>query len=147
MQVTTNLITEDDIDGVLEVSSLSFSLCWSKNSYIQELSNPLANYIVAKDQNKVIGFAGAWLILDEAHITNIAVHPNYRNQKIASKLLEELIAHTKRKGSKSFTLEVRASNNAAQCLYNKYGFTQNGIRKRYYEDNKEDAIIMWRIDE
>lgn len=146
MQLQTSLLNEEDIDEVLEISSLSFSVCWSKKSYLDELSNPLATYMVVKIDNKVVGFAGAWLILDEAHITNIAVHPDYRKQKVGSELLKALIDYTKNKGCKSYTLEVRAGNIIAQNLYHKFGFRENGIRKNYYEDNKEDAIIMWRID-
>lgn len=143
MSVTISFMQEEDIDGILNVSSLSFSIPWSKTSYIQELSNPIAKYLVAKVDNNIIGFAGTWIILDEAHITNIAVHPNYRKQGIASKLLEELINYCKNKNCTAFTLEVRSSNIAAQNLYKKYGFSEAGIRKSYYEDNKEDAILMW----
>lgn len=143
MSVTISFMQEEDIDGILTVSSLSFSIPWSKTSYIQELSNPIAKYLVAKVDNNIIGFAGTWIILDEAHITNIAVHPNCRKQGIASKLVEELINYCKNKNCTSFTLEVRSSNIAAQNLYKKYGFSEAGIRKAYYEDNKEDAILMW----
>ena len=143
MSVTISFMQEEDIDGILNVSSLSFSIPWSKTSYIQELSNPIAKYLVAKVDNNIIGFAGTWIILDEAHITNIAVHPNYRKQGIASKLLEELINYCKNKNCTASTLEVRSSNIAAQNLYKKYGFSEAGIRKSYYEDNKEDAILMW----
>ena len=140
-------MTEADIDGVLEISSLSFKTPWSKESYIQELSNSLANYIVAKCDNKIVGFVGTWIIIDEAHITNIAVHPDFRRNNIASTLLDALIELTKNAKCNAYTLEVRSSNIPAQKLYKKYGFVEQGIRKNYYQDNKEDAIIMWRIDE
>jgi [ribosomal protein S18]-alanine N-acetyltransferase len=144
MCVIIDLMKEEDIDEVLEISSLSFSVSWSKESYVQELSNPVAKYFVAKLDGKVVGFAGTWIILDEAHITNIAVHPNCRKQGIASKLLNELIYYCKNeRACTAFTLEVRSSNTAAKALYEKYNFKQAGIRKGYYEDNKEDAIIMW----
>lgn len=80
MNIAINLMKEEDIDEILDISSLSFSICWSKNSYMQELTNPVAKYFVAKVDNKVVGFAGTWIVLDEAHITNIATHPNYRKQ-------------------------------------------------------------------
>ena len=134
---------EEDIDAILDISSLSFSVCWSKDSYIQELTNPIARYLVAKIDNKVIGFVGTWIVLDESHITNIAVHPNYRKQGIASKLLEKFLTYCKSQGCVAYTLEVRSSNKGAKALYEKYNFKQDGIRKGYYEDNKEDAIIMW----
>lgn len=140
-------MTEADINDVLEISSLSFKTPWSKESYIQELANPLANYIVAKCNDKVIGFVGTWIIIDESHITNIAVHPDFRRNNVASALLNSLIELTKNLNCTSYTLEVRANNIAAQNLYKKYGFIEEGIRKNYYQDNKEDAIIMWRIDE
>lgn len=143
MNVTIALMKEEDIDEVLEVSSLSFSVSWSKSSYIQELSNSVAKYFIAKVDNKVIGFAGTWIVLDEAHITNIAVHPDFRKHGIASKLLEALISYCKEHGCIAFTLEVRSGNKAAKGLYEKHNFKQEGIRKGYYEDNKEDAIIMW----
>ena len=143
MNISFYLMKEEDIDSVLEVSSLSFSIPWSKDSYIQELTNPIARYLVAKIDNKVVGFVGTWIVLDESHITNIAVHPNYRKQGIASKLLEEFLDYCKLQGCVAYTLEVRSSNIAAQSLYEKHGFKQNGIRKRYYEDNNEDAILMW----
>ena len=147
MKLTTSLMTEADIDAVLEISLLSFPTSWSKESYIQELANPIANYIVVKFNGKVIGFVGAWIIIDEAHITNIAVHPDFRRKNVASVLLEELLRLTKSANCNAYTLEVRASNIPAQKLYKKYKFVEQGIRKNYYQDNKEDAIIMWRIDE
>ena len=134
---------DEDIDSVLEVSSLSFSIPWSKDSYIQELTNPIARYLVAKIDNKVVGFVGTWIVLDESHITNIAVHPNYRKQGIGSSLLETFLKYCKSQGCIAYTLEVRNSNKAARTLYEKYNFKQEGIRKGYYEDTKEDAIIMW----
>lgn len=143
MCITIDLMKENDINGILDISSLSFSVSWSKDSYIQELTNPIAKYFVAKDGEKVIGFAGTWIILDEAHITNIAIHPDYRKQGIGSELLKELISFCQKAGCIAFTLEVRRSNEAAKALYEKHNFKQDGIRKGYYEDNKEDAIIMW----
>ena len=143
MNIIIDFIKEDDIDEILDISALSFSICWSKNSYLQELTNPVAKYLVAKIDNTVVGFVGTWIVLDESHITNIAVHPTYRKQGIASKLLEELLDYCKSQGCIAYTLEVRISNIAAKSLYEKHGFKQDGIRKRYYEDNNEDAILMW----
>lgn len=147
MSVLIRLIEEKDLQDILEISALSFSLPWSEASYIQELSNPVAKYLVAVIDNKVVGFAGTWIVLDESHITNIAVHPNYRNQQIGSKLLEELLKYCNSLGCTKYELEVRLSNKAAQALYSKYGFKENGIRKGYYADNKEDAILMWLQNE
>lgn len=143
MNIVIDFMEEKDIDEVLDISSLSFSIPWGKSSYIQELSNPVAKYFVAKADDKIVGFIGTWMILDESHITNIAVHPNYRKQGIASMLLKELLNHCKNQGCVAYTLEVRSGNKAARSLYEKHNFKQDGIRKGYYEDNKEDAILMW----
>jgi ribosomal-protein-alanine N-acetyltransferase len=143
MNINVDLMKEEDIDSVLEISSLSFSIPWSKDSYVQELTNPIARYLVAKIDDKVVGFVGTWIVLDESHITNIAIHPNYRKQGIGSSLLEAFLKYCKSQGCIAFTLEVRNSNKAARTLYEKYSFKQEGIRKGYYEDTKEDAIIMW----
>jgi ribosomal-protein-alanine N-acetyltransferase len=143
MDIIIDLMKEEDINEVLDISSLSFSVSWSKDSYIQELTNPVAKYLVAKINNKVVGFVGTWIILDESHITNIAVHPNYREQGIASALLKGLLDYCKKQGCVAYTLEVRSGNKAAIALYEKHNFKQDGIRKGYYEDNKEDAILMW----
>jgi [ribosomal protein S18]-alanine N-acetyltransferase len=132
------------IEGVLNISMLSFPVSWSKTSMEEELDNKFARYVVAVMDNIVVGFGGMWVIIDEAHITNIAVHPEYRKLGIGSMLLEALIDICRLEDCSSMTLEVRKSNFKAQGLYSKYGFLQEGLRKGYYEDNKEDAIIMWK---
>lgn len=131
------------IDGILTVSLLSFPITWSKHSFENELDNNMARYLVALKDGVVVGFGGMWIIFDEAHITNIAVHPEYRGFYIGSSLLEGLMEICRLEGVLAMTLEVRKSNYIAQKLYLKYGFLQEGIRKAYYENNKEDAIIMW----
>lgn len=144
MNVTLSLMEESDLDAVLEISSLSLKESWSKESFKKELSNSLAKYLVAKTDKSIVGFAGVWIIVDEGHITNIAVHPHFRGQGIGSKLLEGLIDNSKKNwGVTSLTLEVRSSNIKAQGLYKKFNFNEEGLRKNYYQDNKEDAIIMW----
>lgn len=147
MDLVIDFMKEEDIDDILDISSLSFAISWSKDSYIQELTNPIAKYLVVKIDNKIVGFIGTWIILDEAHITNIAIHPNYRKQGIASELLTKFLNYCKSQGCRAFTLEVRSGNKAAQALYKKHNFKEDGIRKGYYEDNKEDAIIMWLKEE
>jgi ribosomal-protein-alanine N-acetyltransferase len=143
MNVLIDFMKEEDVDAILDISSLSFSISWSKDSYLQELTNPVARYLVAKIDNKVVGFIGTWIVLDESHITNVAVHPSYRKQGIASSLLKEFLKYCKSQGCIAYTLEVRSGNKAARALYENHNFKQDGIRKGYYEDNKEDAIIMW----
>lgn len=144
MNVIVSLMDETDIDDVLEISNLSFSSPWSRSSYEQELNNSLARYFVAKLDNKIVGFVGTWIIVDESHITNVAVHPDYRKLGIASKLIEEMISYCDKQNCTAYTLEVRAGNKPAISLYEKHGFKIDGVRKEYYQDNKEDALLMWR---
>jgi len=133
------------IDDIILIEKLCFTIPWSRNAFIQELSsNKFSIYISAMIDGKVVGYAGMWKIFDEGHITNIAVHPEYRQAGIGSMLLEGLINVAISEGITRLTLEVRKSNAAAQTLYFKYGFEIEGCRKGYYADNGEDAIIMWR---
>lgn len=134
---------EHDIDGVFEVEKNCFEDYWSKDAFKKELTNNVARYLVAKVDGKVAGYVGIWLVLDEGHITNVAVHEDYRGKKIGNELVKGLVELCKLNEIISMTLEVRASNRVAQNLYRKYGFKMAGIRKEYYSNNKEDAIIMW----
>jgi ribosomal-protein-alanine N-acetyltransferase len=95
-------------------------------------------------RGKAVGYAGMWQVMDEGHITNIAVHPEFRNYGVGSALMEALLATARSRGIVALTLEVRRSNFAAQALYRKYGFAEGGMRKAYYADNREDALIMWK---
>lgn len=134
------------VEGVFELSKNSFHVPWSLESIQQEVSNKLARYTVAIDEstNKVIGFAGMWIIAGEGNITNIAVDSDFKRLGIGYNLLLSLFDICKKENCPDLTLEVRVSNIAAQKLYEKAGFINEGIRKRYYEDNGEDAIIMWK---
>ncbi|MEG0180617.1 MAG: ribosomal protein S18-alanine N-acetyltransferase [Peptostreptococcaceae bacterium] len=136
-------MNKDDVDDVYRVEEDCFVDPWSKDAINKELKNNLARYIVAEIDNKVIGYVGCWFVLDEGHITNVAVHSDYRGRKIGDKLVQEMVDLCKECNMKAMTLEVRSSNTVAQNLYRKYGFKMGGIRKEYYSDNKEDAIIMW----
>ncbi|HOJ93319.1 MAG TPA: ribosomal protein S18-alanine N-acetyltransferase [Dictyoglomaceae bacterium] len=131
-----------DIDEVDEINRLSFSTPWSKESFERELSsNRIAKYFVAVYEDKIIGFVGLWIIFQEAQITTIAVHPDYRGRKVGEKLLNFAIEYCVENHVKSITLEVRVSNTIAQNLYYKEGFKKIGVRKWYYKDG-EDALIM-----
>ncbi|NTV89549.1 MAG: ribosomal protein S18-alanine N-acetyltransferase [Clostridiales bacterium] len=135
----------EDIDDILVVEELSFKIPWSRESFEEEIQvNELAIYLEAKAGARVIGYAGLWKVFDEGHITNIAVHPEFRKSGVGSALLEALIKRAAEAGIAAMTLEVRKSNIPARSLYAKYGFTEAGIRKGYYADNNEDAIIMWK---
>lgn len=140
-------MTVDDLAEVHEVERLSFPTPWSTNAFLRELTeNIYADYIVAAVKGRVIGYAGMWVVIDEAHVTNIAVHPEYRGRGIGEQLLSELFVRAKARGARRMTLEVRPSNAVARHLYEKHGFVARGLRKGYYSDTGEDAIIMWKYD-
>lgn len=137
-----------DIDGIMPIESVSFGAYhWSPEGFATEISNKLARYWVLLDTSdaaneKLIGYGGYWHILDEAHITTIAVHPDYRGNSLGEIQLLNLIDDTQGRSIKYITLEVRTSNFAAQQLYYKYAFKCEGIRPKYYQDSNEDALIM-----
>ncbi len=138
------LMTLADIEEVMEVERLSFTSQWTASMYMYEVGqNPLAHYIVAVDNERIIGFFGMWIVAGESHVTNVAVHPDYRGRKIGDRLMQEAIAYAKSLEASRMTLEVRVSNDVAQNLYRKYGFQDGGIRKKYYTDDGEDALVMW----
>ena len=147
-------MTHDHLDAVYALETRSFPIPWSKNELRRELSNPNAIYKVALIKNKeypndltLAGYAGMWHIVNEGQITNIAVDTNFRGMGIGSLLIDSLVAYAKSKQMIGLTLEVRISNTIAQKLYHKHGFKPEGIRKRYYADTGEDAIIMWKYFE
>lgn len=135
---------EEDIDQVLEVEHASFTLPWSREAFYNELhTNKFAVYIVLEHDNRIIGYCGVWIVIDEAHVTNVAVLPEYRGKKLGDAMMRKLIAVSREMGARSMTLEVRVTNHIAQSLYRKMGFQNGGIRKNYYSDNQEDALVMW----
>lgn len=107
------------------------------------LSNRTMATLPSPDLNSIVGFAGLWLMVDEAHVTTIAMHPDFRRRGLGELMLASLIDISYEIGAKWVTLEVRVSNDPAQALYHKYGFREAGVRHRYYSDNQEDALIMW----
>ncbi len=143
-RVTLETMRMDDIPRVLAIEQQSFRTPWPRDAYTHELNeNRLAAYLVAKTEEGIVGYGGMWVILDEAHVTTIAVDPAYRGQHIGERLLLGLIDAALGRGARWMTLEVRRSNDVAQTLYKKYGFREIGVRKGYYSDNREDAIVMW----
>ncbi|RAL22031.1 ribosomal protein S18-alanine N-acetyltransferase [Thermoflavimicrobium daqui] len=133
-----------DLSSILDVEVNSFSAPWPKQAFYNELvRNQFAHYTVVTINDKVIGYCGLWIILDEAHITNIAIHPNYRGKGLGEATLMYVMETAKMLGANKMTLEVRVSNHIAQSLYKKMGFVPSGIRPKYYSDNQEDALIMW----
>ena len=112
--------------------------------FLTELSNKIASYKCIFDENeRCVGYMGIWKIGDEAHVTNLSVHPDFQNKKLAHKLLLSMIDECYGEKIKYITLEVRVSNQKAIHLYEKFGFKSIGLRKKYYQDNNEDALIMW----
>ena len=146
MKIDYSLMDESHVNGVYELSKECFSIPWTLDSINNELNNQLAKYIIAQDLSteEVVGFVGVWIIAGEGDITNIAVSHKYRKKGIASELLINLFDLCKTFNCEDITLEVRASNIAAQNLYKKFNFKEEGLRKGYYSDNGEDAIIMWK---
>ncbi|MCL6487751.1 ribosomal protein S18-alanine N-acetyltransferase [Alicyclobacillus mali (ex Roth et al. 2021)] len=133
-----------DLDDVMRVETRSFTAPWSRQAFVGELvENRLARYVVAEYDGRVVGYAGFWMIMDEGHITNIAVDPDFRGLKLGERLLEAIMSMCMALGGRKMTLEVRITNHVAQNLYRKYGFERVGVRKGYYTDNNEDALIMW----
>ena len=136
-------MVSSDVDGVFQVEKNCFEHHWSKGEFEKEMKNDVANYLVAEIDNKIVGYVGIWFIAGEGNITNVAVHSDYRGKKIGDELIKHLVKKCIENNIFAMTLEVRVSNIVAQNLYKKYGFKLSGIRKEYYSDNKEDAMIMW----
>jgi ribosomal-protein-alanine N-acetyltransferase len=137
-------MTLEDIDTIVQIEHESFTSPWSQEAFRTELTqNHFARYMVMERNETILGYGGMWLIVDEAHITNIAVREPYRGQGLGERLLRELMRTAAWLGAKRITLEVRVSNDTAQSLYRKLGFYESGLRPGYYSDNREDALIMW----
>ena len=142
MSVTYRRMTLADAEAVHAIEVETFPEPWSLQSFQEEMTrNACARYIVAEEDGAVLGYAGAWLILDEGHITNVAVTKSRRGEGIGEALMRALMQYAANLGVQYMTLEVRKTNLIAQALYRKLHFIQLGVRKRYYEDNVEDALL------
>lgn len=136
-------MTLADVDGVHAIEEATFAMPWSRESFVREVTeNKCARYVVGELNGEIIAFAGAWLVIDEAHVTNIAVREDMRGRGYGEKITRALMQATANEGCLWMDLEVRRSNLRAQGLYRKVGFIDVGYRKRYYEDNQEDALLM-----
>jgi [ribosomal protein S18]-alanine N-acetyltransferase len=147
MALTARVVVEpmrlEDVSAVHEIERLSFPTPWPAYAFEQELrGNRLARYVVARAGERVVGFAGIWLMVDDAHVTTFGVHPEWRRQGIGRQLLVNIAELAAAIGARRMTLEVRASNEAAQALYGDFGFEVAGRRPRYYSDDGEDALVM-----
>lgn len=137
-------LTEAYINEMMEIENLSFTAPWSRDSYLHDLKeNPLAYYSGCLYQGRLIGYAGVWQIIDEGHISNVAVHPDFRGRRVGELLLRDIFCFCVKHGICRVTLEVRKSNLSAQKLYERLGFRCVGLRPKYYTDNNEDACIYW----
>lgn len=135
----------EDAAAVERIERVSFAVPWSRRAFWEETANERTLYLVAIAEGKIVGYAGAWIVLDEAQITNVAVAPEKRGQGVGRRLMEEMMARAKARGAVRMTLEVRPSNEAALTLYKSCGFEDYGRRPHYYQDNGEDAVIMWHM--
>lgn len=146
-QIELRMLQKSDLDEVMEIEPVAFgNHHWSRQSFENELANRLGYYYAAIDAEtkQLVGYSGYWLIAgDEAHITTLAVHQDYRRKRIGEVLLINNILTSRQNGAKWLTLEVRVSNEKAQGLYFKFGFKNLGIRRHYYQDNSEDALVLW----
>ena len=135
-------MTADHVSQVAELEKICFSDPWSEKSVASELTNPLSLWLVAVEDDRVAGYVGSQSVMEESDMMNVAVHPDFRRKGVAEMLVRELVAALAKKDNQCRTLEVRASNAPAISLYEKLGFAQIGLRKNYYRNPKEDALIL-----
>ena len=137
-------MTNEDVPAVHAIEEAVFPTPWTLDSFYYEMNeNQFAHYLVAEDNGEIIGFCGLWLVIDAAQITNVAVVEKMRGKKLGEALMREAIRISKDASMDVMTLEVRVTNTVAQNLYRKLGFQDGAIRKGYYTDNGEDALLMW----
>ncbi|HCU08690.1 MAG TPA: ribosomal-protein-alanine N-acetyltransferase [Clostridiales bacterium] len=135
----------EDAAAIAELEILCFSSPWSRDALEKELTeNPVARYFIGEAEGRTVAYAGLWLVVDQGHIINVAVHPAFRRQGLGKALIREMLRQTDQEGVTAYTLEVRLSNAAALALYQGFDFYVAGIRKNYYEEPVEDALILWR---
>lgn len=133
--------------GVMAIERQVYSRPWSPNLFLAEMTEPVnRRYLVARMDKEIVGYAGLICYGDEAHVTNIAVDPLHHRRKVASRLLYELLVNAIEMGAQAVSLEVRVSNWGAQRLYGRFGFHPVGLRRNYYQELNEDALIMWTDD-
>lgn len=139
-------LAEGHLSRVMEIEKQSNTSAWSERSFRHEIEHRDGIFLVALVEGQVAGYAAAWLVIDEAHITTLAVAPEQRRNGIGMALTRELLKRAAQAGMTCATLEVRAGNSGALALYERLGFEAAGVRKRYYPDNREDAVVMWLHD-
>lgn len=135
---------EDDLERIMKIEHASFPTPWSLHAFITELKdNEYARYFCLVMDEQVIGYMGLWFILEEGHITNVAIAPEFRGKRLGEFMMRSVMEKMRSEGMERMTLEVRTSNFPAQRLYERLGFVTAGRRKEYYTNNREDALIMW----
>lgn len=144
--VSVEPMRRSDVPAVSAIERRCYPTPWHENAYYAELANRSACYLVARLDGEVVGYGGMWVIMDEAHITTLAVDPAQQGKKIGERLLHAMLEEAILHGASRATLEVREHNVKAQNLYRKYGFREAAIRKNYYTDNQENALVMWVDD-
>jgi ribosomal-protein-alanine N-acetyltransferase len=144
--VRVRAMEAEDVPQVAELDRRCATLPWSEGSFLGEIRSAVGYYRVAEREGRLVGYLGANLILDEAHVTTLGTDPGFRRQGIAERLLVEFLSHAIGAGCRRITLEVRVSNEPAIGLYRKYYFAPVSKRKAYYSDNQEDALVMWIED-
>jgi [ribosomal protein S18]-alanine N-acetyltransferase len=144
VNLTLQLLTAESLDQLVDLDRLCFGKLWSRDQYQRELDSPNSDIIGLTQGETLLAYGCVWAILDEAHITIVAVHPDYPRQRLGTSILIGLMKSAIARNLARATLEVRVSNQAAIGLYEKFGFDTAGRRKKYYEDTGEDALILWK---
>ena len=134
--------TINDVDAIVDVELDVFTTAWSRQSFEEELNNVLTTYLIVELNSQIVGYAGFWLVIDEAQVTNVAIKHDWQSQGLGRKLMQALMKEAKLQEAINMSLEVRESNFTAQNLYETLGFTVSGLRPNYYLDDKENAVLM-----
>lgn len=143
MQEIIRPMERQDVNRVHEIECACFRSPWSKLALLGELRNEVAHYLVMEADGVICGYGGMWVLFEEAHVTNVAIMPDYRNQGRGRRLMLAMMEHALKRGAEKMTLEVREGNQVAQRLYAALGFEQNGFRPGYYSDTCEGAKLLW----
>ena len=146
MKPTFEPLSQEHLDDVVEIEKLSFKTPWTKYAFLHEIEFHGSVFEIAKIDGRLAGYGGFWLIMDEAHLSNVAIHPDHRRKGLGRMLLVRLLEQAIARGAARATLEVRRSNEAGLSLYGSFGFEVIGVRKNYYSDENEDALVMWNED-
>lgn len=135
---------EKDLDQVCQIEEDNFSMPWSRQAFLDSIRHPEQLYLVAEQDERIRGYCGMWIVLEEGQINNVAVDREFRRQGVASAMFEAFLKQGYEMGARRFTLEVRESNQSAIALYEKFSFQNAGIRKNFYDKPVEHAVIMWK---